>query len=98
MSTFPDLFIMQVPTLSTSHITCDDGAMLADPRNPEVLAEITGGTGHIIHFEPDTLDEEFSHYSAPFRSILSQLAAAGFRYVRFDSDHDVYPSFPTFDW
>lgn len=95
---FPEMFIMNVPCLSTRHITKEDGARLLDPGCVEVLAEITGGFGHILHFEAAEIDEEFSLYSPALRAVLHQLAAAGFEYVRFDSDSAICPKLPTFDW
>lgn len=95
---FPGLYIMQVPTMSTAHITPEDGARLSDPGCVEVLAEITGGFGHIVHFDPETIEDEFSEYSPAFRAILTQLGAAGFTYARFDADHEACPTFPSFDW
>lgn len=92
------MFVMNVPTMSTAHITKEDGARLSDPGSIEVLAEITGGSGHIVDFDAADIEDDFSDYSEAFRAILHKLAAAGFTYVRFDSDHDVCPKFPTFIW
>lgn len=95
----PGMLVMQVPTMSTLHITKEDGKRLAEFEAEAVLAEISGGTGHIVDFpDASTIDADFSDYSEAFRAILHQLAAAGFTYVRFDGDHATCDSFPTFEW
>ena len=96
---FPGLFVMKVPTMSTCHITKEDGALLCAAGRVEVLAEISGGYGHIVDFpDADTIEEDFAEFSPAFRHILTELAKAGYTYVRFDADHMPCPAFPSFEW
>lgn len=95
----PPFFVMQVPTMSAAHITKEDGALLCAAGRVEVLAEISGGFGHIVDFpDADTIEEDFAEFSPAFRHILTELAKAGYTYVRFDADHMPCPSFPSFEW
>lgn len=93
--------IMQVPHLSTAHITAEDGAQLRLNLSRDSLAIIENGFGHILHFEPETIEEDFSNatgFSRKFRDVLHYLGTAGFEYVRLDPDGDTLPGLPTFDW
>ena len=93
--------IMQMPHLSTAHITAEDGAQLRLNLVRDSLAVIERGRGHIIHFEPDSIEDDFRSdhgFSREFRDMLHYLARFGFGYVRLDPDGDVIPGLPTFDW
>lgn len=94
---FLGAYVLQVPFLSTAHITPTDREFLLDPHNTQILAEITGQCGHILHFEAENIDDDFSLYSPAFRALLHQLHAAGFCYVRLDADGDVVTTLPTFE-
>ena len=93
--------IMRVPHLNTAHITAEDGAQLALNLTRDSLAIVERGHGHILHFELESISDDFSDergFSPVFRDMLAYLAAAGFVYVRLDPDGDVLPGLPVFTW
>jgi hypothetical protein len=93
--------IMQVPHLSTVHITAEDGKQLALNLSSDSLAVIERGFGHILHFESEDLDDDYSDeagFSQSFRDMLHYLARDGFKYVRLDPDGDILPGLPVFTW
>ena len=101
--------IMQVPVISTRHITAADGAQLAlnDPRDS--LAVVEGGRGHIITWDlckPDFIDspEDFADdfppdlFSPEFRAVVCAFARLGYCYLRIDADGAEVEGLPVFDW
>ncbi len=97
----PKSFVMRAAEISTAHITAEDGARLRE-NGPEVLAVISGGHGHIVHFGDGTddadIDHDFAVYSPAFRSLLYTLRGEGFSYVRLDPDGATCRDLPTFEW
>jgi acyl carrier protein len=99
-SRHPRYFIMQVPRISTGHITKEDGVRLLEERDSEVLAKENyrnGSSWHAVFLE-DYDPEEWARYSQEFRNILSFFSGRGYLYLAFDANGDELPWFPTFDW
>lgn len=97
----PGIFIMQVPAISTAHITAQDGAQLRQNNARDSLAIIEDGHGHILHFAADSIADDFADqhgFTADFRALLQRFADLGFQYLRLDPDFNICPEFPTFDW
>jgi len=92
----PSRHIMQVPVISTFHITKEDGQRLALDDWRDSLAACHGD-GHILHFEADSLDD-FSEFSEPFQDMISEFADLGYTYLRLDIDGEILPDLPTFEW
>ncbi len=93
--------VMQVPVISTAHITKEDGEQLmkADPR--DVLATLYDSSGHIVHAD---LDEEMTEafppdrFSDAFRAVVQFFRDRGFTYLRLDAHASTAPDLPTFEW
>ncbi len=93
--------VMQVPVISTQHITAADGAQLLKAEPCDVLATLYESSGHIIHSDTDEdLAEAFppDRFSDAFRALVLHFRALGFEYLRIDSNGDVVPGLPTFAW
>jgi hypothetical protein len=94
-----DHFIMQVPRVSTQHITKDDGAKLRECLTSEVFAKenYPGPTWHMLcieGFEPS----EWQRYSSAFALVLQFFSELGYSYLALDADGDVVPDLQTFEW
>lgn len=92
---------MQVPVISTQHITAADGAQLVKAEPRDVLATLYESTGHIIHSDSDEdLAEAFpaNRFSDAFRALVLHFRTLGFEYLRIDAHGDVVPGLQTFDW
>ncbi len=92
--------IMQVPRISTQHITASDGSQLRKCLTQEVLAQENYGNDpswhmlHIAEFDP----AEWLSYSTAFALAVQFFAERGYYYLIFDADGDVISELPTFDW
>lgn len=92
--------IMEVPMISTAHITQEDRAQLLKGHPQDVFATIYDSSGHIIHSLTDEpIDEAFplERFSEAFRAMFLYFRQIGFEYVRIDSNGPVIPDLPTFD-
>jgi hypothetical protein len=95
-----DYFIMQVPRISTQHITPEDGAKLLEARTSEVYAldnypgQVSWHMVCLGEFDPS----EWTRYSSAFALVMQFFADLGYRYLALDADGDVLPELPTFEW
>lgn len=92
---------MQVPRISTCHITPEDGAKLREAVSHEVIAKenfTCGSTWHMILLE-DFDPNEWGRYSQAFLTVVAFFVERGYAYLAFDGESgDVIPELPTFDW
>lgn len=101
--------IMQVPVISTSHITKADGDQLAknDPRDS--LATLYDDQGHIITWDDWEADDEATAesfiadfppdlFSNEFRAVVATFARLGYCYLRLDCDGAAIEGLPVFEW
>lgn len=95
---FPGMFVPRVPTLSTAHITKEDGDRLQHNYIPALIGRSPDGAILHIGESDDDPEEEFAEFSEAFRNIVLRLKEAGYNYVRFDNAQENIPAFPTFDW
>lgn len=92
--------LMEVPVISTAHITKEDREVLlkADPR--DVIATFYDSMAHIVHSLPDEpINEAFppDRFSEAFRAMFLHFRKLGFEYVRLDAEGPVIPELPTFN-
>jgi len=93
-------FLMQVPVISTTHLSqtdCDalekDALFVSQPSDQFNF-------GFIIVMDADEpVAEQFKGFSPATIVLLKALKDLGYYYVRFDGDcGDVIPGLPTFNW
>jgi hypothetical protein len=100
--------VMQVPTISTKHITKEDGHAISC-EGIEVLAAAEHCDLHIISFDnandyhiegPDDFKDDFPPelYSDDFRALIFTFASLGYGYLRLDADAEIIEGLPVFEW
>ena len=92
--------IMQVPVISTAHITIEDREQLSKAEPADVLATLWDGSGHIIHAEADEpVSEAFppGRFSDSFRQLVQWFRDRGYTYLRLDANALLVPELPTFE-
>ena len=93
-----DLWIMQVPVISTSHFPADDCDLLFDAQATCLVGfndEIPTAILHLEDFEQNLPLDRLAESS---RQVLRHFHDLGYAYLRLDRDGDVVPGLPTFDW
>lgn len=95
-------WIMQVPVISTAHITRSDSDVitltpaLVDGHMCEIPA-----CADIILIKDDGGDQQnlwSRHMSCEFCKLMNTFRQLGYCYVRLDRDGDQIEGLPTFDW
>lgn len=88
-------WVMEVPVLSTTHLTEDDNQRLADGEPAPLF---NADAGYILVIEEDPA-VELAEFSSAFRALVTALRDhLGYAYVRFDMDGEIIAGLPTFDW
>lgn len=91
------LKVHKIADVSTRHITAEDGKKIS--TDPNALAQITGGYGTIFYTSLESAERmEQVGYSAAMVSLVRHAQAHNIPYIRFDSDGDESPHWPTFEW
>lgn len=93
--------IMTVASISTAHITKEDGAQLLKADARDVLFTLFDGTGHIVHsLDDEDINEAFppDRFSDAFRAMFQYFRDRDFEYVRIDANGPTIPDLPTFAW
>lgn len=94
--------VMHVPSISTAHITQQDGEHLEELDDSEVFCHNDDGSTVLIRIyheaTKETIERDFFRYSDAFKQVLLCLHDMGYRYVRFDPDGSIIPGWETFDW
>ena len=95
-----ELWVMQVPVISTGHITKSDAETLDEDSHCRVLLFPASEDGYLIYIGEGT-DERWMNnpgLSDALKAVLTNLQSLGYTYVRFDSAGDDFTDLPTFNW
>lgn len=87
----------------TGHITRQDGKLISRPDSPGFLGEHPDRHSCWFYLPCDCEDKWLHNlrmfgFSAEFVELMERLAAAGYRYVRFDCDASQVEGWPVFEW
>lgn len=88
-----------VAVLSTSHLTLKDAQFLSDSISSGEQMVLQRDTGFFIKLYPGSSRQNFRHgHSNYIKNIIKWALANNFQMIEFDSDGEILPLFPVFNW